>query len=78
MVTISYQAQKQIKGLSPTERRQLDRDAQTGRLASDAQRIEGSEDRWVSRIGTNKRLVWKHGEGDEIVVLTIVAKEPAE
>ena len=73
MVRVAYQAEVQVAGLSPKERRDLDDVLGNDAAISQAMKMADSR-KFVSRLGEDKRVVWQKEDSGDVVVLAVVTK----
>jgi hypothetical protein len=73
MVKVSYHAKEQMKRLSPHERQELDRLLNESDASTHAPPADASH-RFVSRLGDDKRVVWRKTDSGDVVVLTVMSK----
>ncbi len=72
-INISYHAAQQMDRLSPRERNELQRALESGELQTEVLR-NYSPVRFVSKFGTDKRVVWSRDNNGNIIILTVVAR----
>jgi len=73
LFNVAYQAQAQFNGLSQQEQAELTRLLGQGKRPADAHPVEPSG-RFVSRLGEDKRVLWKQAEDGNIVILSIMVQ----
>jgi len=61
-----------MKRLTPRERRELDDLLVEGVKPENTQSVDASN-RFVSRFGNNKRVLWEKSGSGDVVVLTVLA-----
>ena len=71
--SVTYHAKEQFDRLSSREKRDLTLLLSSLTVQDQARRIESS-DKFVSRLGDNKRVVWKRLEDGKILVLSVVTR----
>ncbi|MND79283.1 hypothetical protein D3C87_1868760 [compost metagenome] len=76
MVVYSYQARQQKRGLTPHQRRMLNK-ALLEKAKSTASRGKGNSTRFIEKIDKDVQVLWRKGDDGNPVVLSIVTRNDA-